>query len=601
MSRMTLPARLTVASLLACGFVAAGAGAAQAAVPTVSATLFSPVVSGDVGAATSGVSVTVKLLRAGAAVAMSPATTTGADGTWTATLALHAPSNPKDVLEVEYAGSGAPAHGARYPLNNDDQEELFYGFAASATVTADGGSASVYCGTCTSTTIPVHVAYASGSAEDFSTTGSAGGMSSAVLSPAVGASDVVTYVATFGVHDLGGEPTTLRLTARASLPGQYGATSCTGDVGLGTASCSQLPPGSYDIVRVRSGSPSLTVTAPPMLGLAQATFPNLHVGDRLELHEHGAPLAITTTHLATLRVDVVQSADPFAFPFGSFPHVTGGDCAPGSWLGPSFFGMFAMICPASGDMPLAGYGPIQSADELSPGSTSTTPPSISHTSPLDGENVYGPSVVAYADPSSAARVALAYGPLNGAQQPASGDASSTAGAQVTGLLAGTRYAATWVATDPNADTTTLTTRFNGQAGGGAPTAPPGAPGPAGPPGEKGVAGPAGKPGPRGPRGPAGIGVHGVIVSCKLVRSNGRIAGTRCKATVILTSAARARVSLRLARGGTVYALGSGVTRSRHSVFALRLRHRLKRERYKMTIVVNQRGRARTAVGTVRVR
>jgi hypothetical protein len=92
----------------------------------------------------------------------------------------------------------------------------------------------------------------------------------------------------------------------------------------------------------------------------------------------------------------------------------------------------------------------------------------------------------------------------------------------------------------------------------------------------------------------------VIVACKLVRSVGRISGTRCKATVVLTSA-QARVSLRLAQRGTLYAMGSGVTRSRHTVFALRLRHKLKHERYAMTIVVTQRGHARTAAGTVRVR
>jgi hypothetical protein len=593
---MTLPVRLATAALLAGTFAAAGAGAAQAAVPSVTATLYSPVVSGNIGAATSGASVTVKLLRAGSTVATSPVATTDAAGAWTATLPTHAPSDSRDVLEVDYAGSGAPAHDAQYRLSNDDQEELFWGFAESATVTGDGGSISIYCGTCSTSTIPVHVAYANGASEDFSTTGSTHGTSTAALTPAVGISDVVTYVGTLGVDDLGGAPTTLRLNARAGLPGQYLPARCTGDLAIGMVSCSYLPLGSYDVVRVRDGSPSLTATVAPTVGWLQTTFPSLRAGDQLELHEHGVPDAITTTHLVTVRRDARQTTITSPdFGYSLSPQTTGGDCVPGTWLMTFFVGG---VCPPSGVVASGDFVGNQSSDDLSPGATVVTPPSFTATSPLDGENVYGPSVVAFADLGHDAAVAMSYGPLNGARQPASGNASSAAGAQVTGLVAGTRYNATWVATDANGDTTTLSSRFNDQTGSSAAAVPapdpaPAPAGPAGAPGKQGVAGPAGKPGPRGARGPAGAGVRGVIVTCKH-------GGTKCKATVVLTSA-KARVSMRLARGRTVYAIGSGVTRSRHTVFALRLRHPLKRERYAMTVVVNQLGHARTGVGTVRVR
>jgi hypothetical protein len=92
----------------------------------------------------------------------------------------------------------------------------------------------------------------------------------------------------------------------------------------------------------------------------------------------------------------------------------------------------------------------------------------------------------------------------------------------------------------------------------------------------------------------------VHVSCQLVRHNGAITGTRCKATVALTSG-QAAVAVRLSRGSTVYALGKGVARTRHTTFALRQRHVLKNGRYALSIVVTRHGRARTATSSVAVR
>ena len=56
---------------------------------------------------------TVKLLRAGTAVDTSPAAITDGGGDWTATLPAHAPSSVSDVVEVDYAGTGAPANNAQ--------------------------------------------------------------------------------------------------------------------------------------------------------------------------------------------------------------------------------------------------------------------------------------------------------------------------------------------------------------------------------------------------------------------------------------------------------------------------------------------------------
>jgi hypothetical protein len=568
-------------------------------------------VSGSIGSPTSGVSVTVKLLRPDNAtppvptlVGASPATTTDADGAWAATLAAHAPSNSRDLLEVDYSGPGAPAD-ARYTLVNGDLEELWGGFAESATVSGPGDQISIYCGTCATSTIPVHVAYADGSSADFSATApapgpagvsaTAGGLSTATLTPAVGTSDIVTYAGTFDVADVDGQPTTLALASRAALPGQYAPASCNGNLGTGAVSCSGIPTASYDVVRKRSGSPDLTVTAalpasPPPFGPGTVEFPNLHPGDDVVLREHGGSLAITTAHMATMRLDVEQDASSF---FGTI--ATGGSCAPGTWVS-TFFLFGGSLCPANGALPISPFMPMSdfsSRDDLSPGGNATTAATFKGTSPLSGENVYGPSVVAYADLQSAstAPVALSYAPLGGAQQPAAGNPNSAVGAQITGLVAGKRYDATWVATNANGDTTTYATTFNGQAG--PPAGPAGSTGPAGPTGATGARGPQGLPG------PAGIGVKGVDVTCRLVRTKGKITGTKCKAVVVLKSAG-ARLSLRLKRDSTFYAMGSGTAKKRSASFTLVQRRALKRGRYDMTIVLTRKGKARTAVGTVRV-
>jgi hypothetical protein len=609
MSRATLFWRCAIAAAVAGAIAPAGAGAVTLATPpSVSVGLYSPIVSGNIGSATSGVSVTVKLLRPETVVATATATT-GADGAWTATLPTHAPSNSRDVVAVDYAGTGAPAHGAHYRLDNDDVEELWGGFAESATVSADGSSISIYCGTCAGPTIPVHVVYEDGPAQDFvATSTGSGAISTATLSPAVGVSDVVTYTGAFDVPDLGAQPTTLTLGARAALPGQYGPASCTSTLSLGSVSCNGLPSGSYELVRVRGGSPNVTQAATVEYFGLQTTFPSLRAGDSLVLRAAGASTGITRARVSALRLDADQGSSPFPSPLPMPSYglsVTGGDCVPGSWL--SNFWYPGQICPASGDAPAASFFGLSQFDDLSPSSTTSAPATFTGTSPLDNENVYGPNVVAFADLDSTAGVVLSYGPQSAVQH-ATGDPHSAAGAKVTGIVAGTRYTAKWVATNVNGDTTTHRTRFNGQAGAVAATGPagpagtPGAPGPAAPAAPAGPAGPTGAAGPRGPQGlpgPAGIGVSGVNVTCKLVRKLGRITGTRCKAIVVLNTAG-ARVALRLKQRGRFFAMGTGDTKARSASFTLSQHRALKRGSYDMTIVLTRKGRSRTAAGRVTV-
>jgi hypothetical protein len=609
-----------------CGaMLALGAAGAQAA-PTVSTTLYSPVLSGNVGTPTSGVSVTVELVRQSEVVDTSSTATSDSDGAWNVTLPSHALSNAADVLRVDYDGPGAPAD-AQYGFAYTVDEELFNSFPASSYTSTDGGSLTIYCQSCVSGPIPVHVEYAAGGSADTVATPAppapweSPGTSIATLSPAVGAEDVVTYTASFNREDSDEQPTVLEITSLAGLPGSSSPVSCTGNLSLETADCSGLPAGDYDVTRVRAGSPDVSQTLTSLWagGFASATFDDLKSGDELKLRVHGGSVVLTGVRLATLRVDTTQtSLAPFPFPPFASQTTTGGSCAPGTWLQAPYYYGFGAVCPASGVVPAGLAGMAQSRDDLSPGATLTTPATVLNTSPLEGENVYGTSVVAFADVDQAsAPVALSFGPRGGAKTAASGNANSAAGAVMTGIVAGTRYDATWVATNANGDTSAFGTKFNGQAGASGtpgtqgPKGDTGATGPAGPTGPAGSAGPAGTPGapgargpagPQGPRGPAGIGISGVNVTCKVVKVAGKPVH-KCKATIVRTGAvSRAKVAIRLYRGNSVYAMGSTVLKKRSGSFGLVQRRKLSRgSKYNMTIVLTEKGGAKTAAGRVSVR
>jgi Collagen triple helix repeat (20 copies) len=602
-----------------CGAVAAfGAPSAQAVVmttPMVSATVNSPAVSGHVGTPTSGVSVTARLLRQGQLVATAPTATTDSDGAWNATLPSHALSTPNDVLRLDYDGAGAPAD-AEYKFFYSIDEELFNTFPASASTAADGRSVTIYCA-CTGP-VAVDVEYAAGgSASLLANPGSP-----AFLARAVGAADVITYRASFARDDEAGEETRLLFDARAPLPGSGSPAACIGNLALAEATCFAVPIGNFDITRVRAGSPDVTHSATSEYagGSILTSYADLKPGDKLQLRTHGGDVVITSVRLAGLRVDAEQSSWPLGFPFLGGQTSKGGNCEPGTWLQQWYLFSIGTVCPASGALPAGLSGTAQSIDDLSGGLTATTSASIVNVSPLDGENVYGPSVVAFADvDQTAAPVALAFGPRGGTQVPATGNANSATGAVMSQIAAGTRYAATWVATNVNGDTTSFASRFNGQAGAGGtagpagPTGATGATGPAGPagakgsPGNTGARGAPGAPGaqgPQGPPGPAGIGIAGVNVTCKLVKTNGVITGTKCTATVVRSSSdvKRARIALRIYRGSKVYAMGSTVLKKRSGSFGLVQRRKLSRgTRYDMSIVLTQKGKAKNAVGRVRVR
>ena len=89
--------------------------------PQVNLTQFSGVVSGNTGSATAGTSVEVRLVRADQTVA-DRITTTDSTGAWTLTgpTALQHPvGDDRDVIEVLYSGTGAPAQPSQVILTGN--------------------------------------------------------------------------------------------------------------------------------------------------------------------------------------------------------------------------------------------------------------------------------------------------------------------------------------------------------------------------------------------------------------------------------------------------------------------------------------------------
>jgi hypothetical protein len=580
------------------------ASAAQAE-PSVSVTMYSPTVSGSIGAAVSGVSVTVRLDREGQTVSTAPTVTTAADGRWSTTLPTHAPANFEDLIEVEYSGSEAPADAA-YGL---------FEAVASAIVPAGGESVAIECESCVDATVPVHVEYEGGSTQDIAAEFT-GSTYEALLTPSVEVGDVVSFTGAFEVFDSEGESTEFLFEQTAPLPGQPAPPSCAGDLALGTVSCFGLPIGIYDVVRARPGSGdvtrSATVSSPE--GSLTATFPDLHPGDLLRLSAHDGTSTILTTHLADLRADIIQT--PSGLLSGSTFSLANGSCAPGTWLpDPSEVLGQVHVCPAAGTLdPVESFAfepLVISLDDYSSAATTVSPAAFEETSPLNGENVYSPDISGFAFvDAGGATATLAYGPEGSSKVAAPGDPLGVTGAQMTSLIAGKRYAARWVATDVAGDTTALETHFYDQAGGPAgPTGPAGATGATGPAGSAGATGAAGPPGlagatgaigPKGADGAAGIGVRGVRVTCVLVKRHGKVTGTKCNAKVVLDAAA-SKVTLRLTRGRTLYALGSAVATSGRAQVPLRLRRRLSLGSYDLTMFVSHRHGIEEAFGRVRVR
>lgn len=612
--------RVACTLTIAVALLLASVATAFAEPPTVETTRYSSTVSGNVGS--EGVGVTVSLLRDGTVVASAPEVTTNSKGEWAATLPAHAPSDPLDVVDVDYSGLAAPVNGSYGDGSGTFSEPWISFFESGISITADGTTGEVVCtnGVVTCSSVSATVQYASGgSPVTFSgtTDPSNSEVDDISFSPAVTAADTVTITGQFSEPD----GSTFDLTVPGPLPGLgdvlggQGAAppSCTADLVTLTATCNSLAPGSYILTQKRGANQvsqnSLTATADATS--ASVVLPSLQAGDVLSLGLSGGR-TLATLHVAAIKG---QESETLGM-FGATLDTTAGSCPAGLWLDadPTTGGL--ALCPANGELP-AGLG-LSVEDDLSGSTTTATPPTIENVSPLNGEDVFGSHLVAFADLSQGAGAtgSLAVTALNGGTQPTvTGDPTATDGASISGLAAGERYEAAWTVTDTNEDSVTLHSRFNdqdgpepgptgptgptGTTGATGPTGLTGTVGPMGLAGATGIAGPTGPVGPRGPdgqqgpAGPAGVATE-VLCQKKTVHHKTRLS---CTVKHLPAGTTVLGAEARLSRGHTVYAIGRA---DASGLIAMRVLHRVKAGRYTLRLAVPSGGTRRSFHLAVRV-
>jgi hypothetical protein len=587
--------------------------ASAAAAPTVTITRYSDTVSGNVGSATAGIGVSVALVRAGTTVDTAPSTVTDAAGDWTATFARHAPSDGLDVVQVNYSGTGAPANASYGNANGDGTTPGLNFFDSNVSLSSDGLTGAVLCNnssgvTCAS--LAAEVTYAAGGSSTSSGSPDATNpdVQDLSFSPAVAPGDAVVITGDFTEPD----GSSLVLNVPAPMPGVGDVLSnqgsqrpvCAADLVLGQVVCGPLATGQYDLLQSRGTASSIAASTTVANSGDPATFllSSVKPGDLLTLTAHGESAPITTDLVDSLRVDETETLGST----GAVSSVTGGNCQAGLW-----FGVLggSGICPATGVVP--ANVPAALEDETSGSATMATPPLIQETSPLEGESVVGPQITAFADlGGDPSPIALSVAPTGGgAPVPVSGNPNSLTGATISGLLAGTRYTATWTVTDLNGDTVVLESHFidqpgdsgpigaRGQSGTAGPEGPQGTPGAAGPVGPSGQPGAAGQPGPAGPQGPPGTAVKVLCTTTPVRKRVGRrlrtVARTVCTVRQLPVNATVSRVQLKLSRGRVVYALGQRSPRAGSAAVRMHGLRRVRSGAYTLTVVVTRKRLSRT--------
>jgi len=249
-----------------------------------------------------------------------------------------------------------------------------------------------------------------------------------------------------------------------------GFPTCTADLRAQSVQCSGLVPGGRYALTRRRGARAVRGGGGQS---GTATFPfaaaGIRGGDLLTLTNR-AGRVLTALHVAHLRVDIRAQQTVLA----------SGTCQPGDYYGPpvttipSSAAVFAgvagsgTICPSSGRAAGLPVAHIAQVDDLSGGLTRTEVPNIQRTTPVDGETLYGPfialaqtgrpgpngSVLSTGSSVSLTIVSAA----SGRRVFLAANVATSQGVAVGGLPPGT-YGATWVLTDANGDTRTISTEF----------------------------------------------------------------------------------------------------------------------------------------------
>jgi hypothetical protein len=463
--------------------------------PQVYLTQFSRTVRGNIEHHSAGVSVEVKLQRASASgtpvTVASASTTTAGDGSWSVSLGAHAVGDDRDVITIDYSGTGAPT---------PEQEQILTGnggnpFTASGWtgwVDMDNGSfltntqnvqgfaaPTITLEPCFQTGVEAYsVAGVAGSESPTDFCNTASGGATAPLKAAVTPGQAVTWSS---LDDRAftplGDPNPnltgalVRLTVPAGEPDsvssfsnpfvvipQGGFPACTGDLEAETVACTGLVPGRT--YTVKDGTKNASGKADPTGAMSVRLA--IKGGDRVALSNGSRTL--TTLHVAHLRVEIK----------GKQAVVSGGRCQPGEYFGPpvttppanasagSIAGGSALtgeICPLNGNAAGLPTSAIAQTDEFSGGQTVVEVPSIVRISPSRGENVSGAFTAraraGFAGPNTTISLRIT---RSGKTVFSARNVDTKSGVNVSGLRRGT-YTAIWTLTDANGDTRTVVTQF----------------------------------------------------------------------------------------------------------------------------------------------
>jgi hypothetical protein len=536
-------------------------------------------VTGNIGSATSGVDVEVQLLRAGVVVADGTGQTLG-DGSWTVSLTdvnTGAPigvGDDRDEIDVIYndgtdgtPGSGIPLVANQVILTGNGGNPFIEG-GWMGWSDMDNGSdvetTSLSLAPCFQTGVLSSSVTATSPTEFCGTASDAA--TEMTIAP-VGAGTRVTWSSLDNRafqppdgpverNDAGG---LVNLTVPAGEPGSVSAQgsfvppdfnptgfpTCTADLGAQSASCSGLVPGDrYTVNGVGATAADDGMPGDGIDGTVTVAIP-VHRGDTIAL-KNSVNRTLTTLHVANLRVDLT----------GDGSTVTSGTCSADEYWGGPLTGPVlndeagefdfggpagtGQIC-AGGDAHGLPSDALAQTDDQSGGQTVTEVARLADSSPLPGETVYG-TFTALAIPSDGTSpVSLSVTKAGGSPEAITSNAAMANGVTVSGLAPG-NYTATWVISDANGDTRTVTTRFIEQSALQGAQGPPGPPAP--PPGHKGP-----KP----------------VVKCKLLKHN----KIKCSVTFPHNHKQHGIVRLAVSRGGKLVALGHATVKHGHATVTMR--------------------------------
>ncbi len=572
--------------------------------PQVFLKQFSPSVSGNIGHATSGVGVRVSVLRMGAngnPVQVASGTgTTSASGHWSLSL-QHPVGDDRDEIDVDYSGAGAPSPNQQVILTgnggNPFTESGWTGWTAmdNGTAVTNSGGPQVQIAPCFQTGVlqatingsMITPPHGDEGLVDFCSTQT--DVASIPLSSPVTAAKALTVSSNdnraFQDPNLTAVPNVVgglvKLTVPVGEPDSVstfqspliftpgGFPTCSADLEGRSVSCSGLVPShSYTV----TDGGSHRAAAADDTGAISVSL-TVHRGDTVSLSNGSRTL--TTLHVANLRANIMgeqtvlsggscQPDNYYAAPL-STAQTSGSAGAPSDLVGGP--ALTDVICSSSGHAAGLPSSPIIQTDERSGGSTQTEVPDIENTSPLDAETLYGTFTAlaqsglpgpnnSVTPTDSTSKIALTIRKASGGDVVFHAKNVDTAnGVNVKGLRPGT-YNATWVMSDANGDTRTVTTRFIEQ---------------------------------RGLNTSKSLKAK---VTCKLVAHH----KIKCSIT-FKSNTTKGKLRVALARGGKVAALGHGSVSHGKAQLRLRETRRVTRGRWSMTLVLT---RAHKAAATVKL-